>query len=1331
MTARAGKSSAAPIDLTTDEAAVRGVRLAMSAKASDVKNQLAQSIAIMQRHEADRKASEKRMSGEASAALRQTVRDLHAAERGADDDRSGAPKLMEAYARGRVGREAHRPIGAELARWLRVRYDVAYTLRLPNVNSNYRSMLKTMNMYVDSKIAALAADKIKPAAPFYREIHVEADLDSETRGALGGLEDCTDDLSTEVMIYRRPPARSIRDTPATLVKHMKRATIDPKRYLWMCKVCTAFRKALRRDADKDVRARLADEIRSINDRFFYRQHCDGSLRSKEQAFVESCVRHLNLRVERRDGWDGETRPRLLANHGPDEYEILHDHLIPKLVKRYAYDPVVGGGSGTPTLWGNLSQRFLGVTKVAVDAARKALPRYQLMRNPLGAGGAWGGHRRNQKKVPEKNHTWQMDLTEFGLTDAGVERYIKGNPPTNRYIGWNAIIDVCSRYVWTSPVRVKKTEDGETRDVGSRSRAFATHLRSLFFEHERPPRYLIVDNAFENRSEAVLAVCNEADVTVMPIDPYTPQQNAMVERCHRAIKDALRPIILHEHEALVEKTRREVVGDADSGEAARIWSAWREKNPLRPRLEADYVFQDLLKRATMHVNCKPRAGLRNMSAFEFHKSAKPPTDRFLGAGFRRDASLAEVRAGDPVEVLVARADGSTGTLTCRGVKEADGVRITHVVEAGGRLVVPEEVRGGTVRHGGREYRIQHAWRRSVAEGLDEGTKRELEALRRGPERHAAYALVMEDLAGEGGGAAGVREALGAKLRDTAPDQLQRRMEATVAGKSRDPALPQNVRRTLREVNEAFQADAAEEAPNVEEATRQAAVDGVKAAMNDAQRFRKMMDNFNAKMRGANQNMDVKGSFTAPVRRGAIVRRHRSVYDKTFKKQVKGNITNKKDFFSQFSDEIYAVKRIVETTWNPAKFGKQVDRMKYEQDRDTGRNATRFGYFLVPHGQPDADELGPYARGEILLVPRSTLKMMAVQAPLPRAEKAGARDEAEEEEEAGEALEEEEVAPFRGVLPAAAMPETRAELDALRGYVANFSAYKRKTIDPAQDLVRALTPAVGEEAAEALRAFYAEPEPHTAERQWAKWKEYLADVVVRITSGRRSMYGVIDDLYIEGNTLAVRIGDEKGQYTRDISVDADTDALANATQQILRHMWRHEEGPAPEAVPQAKTIIVYAYEETLGQSTRAVRFYPGILHAIHLRHASAIVEYESASDGMQKGTIPFDLKGIPVQVVLEGRTEEEDTESFTVLRNSVAAVPPALTATLLAATDAREGLSTSQVTDKALLEFLRKVLPSSIDGGGPRAPRVALAPGPALAHRVAAQRRSLAALRHFYK
>ena len=365
----AGSSRAAPIDLTSDEAAIRGARLAMSAKATDVKSQLAQSIAIMQQHEADRKAKEKRMSGEASAALRQTVQDLP--QRSAHGGRRPpfrGPKLMEAYVRGRLAREERQPIGAELARWLRVRYGVAYTLRLPNVNSNYRAMLKSMNMYVDSKVAALTADKIKPAAPFYREIHVEADMDSATRGALDGLEDCADDLSTEVMIYRRPPARSIRDTPATLIKHMKRATIDPRRYLWMCKVCTALRKALRRNADPAARAQLASEVRAINDRFFHRQHCDGSLRSKEQAFVESCVRHLNLRVERRDGWDGETRPRLLANHGPDEYEILHDHLIPKLVKRYAYDPVVGGGSGTPTLWANLSQRFLGVTKVAVDAA---------------------------------------------------------------------------------------------------------------------------------------------------------------------------------------------------------------------------------------------------------------------------------------------------------------------------------------------------------------------------------------------------------------------------------------------------------------------------------------------------------------------------------------------------------------------------------------------------------------------------------------------------------------------------------------------------------------------------------------------------------------------------------------------------------------------------------------------------------------------------------------------------------------------------------------------------------------------------------------------------
>ena len=103
---------------------------------------------------------------------------------------------------------------------------------------------------------------------------------------------------------------------------------------------------------------------------------------------------------------------------------------------------MGGGSGTKTLWRNLIERFLGVTKVSVDAARKALPRYQLTRNPIGAGGAWGGQKRNTKKVTEKNHTWQMDLTEFGMD----KDHIHNN--RQNYIGWNTVVDVCSRFCWT-------------------------------------------------------------------------------------------------------------------------------------------------------------------------------------------------------------------------------------------------------------------------------------------------------------------------------------------------------------------------------------------------------------------------------------------------------------------------------------------------------------------------------------------------------------------------------------------------------------------------------------------------------------------------------------------------------------------------------------------------------------------------------------------------------------------------------------------------------------------------------------------------------------------
>ena len=75
--------------------------------------------------------------------------------------------------------------------------------------------------------------------------------------------------------------------------------------------------------------------------------------------------------------------------------------------------------------------------------------------------------------------------------------------------------------------IKVEEEGRRRDQKARSRPCAAPPR-LFFEHERPPEFLIVDNA-KGFSEEVLGVCREAGVKVMPIDPYTPQQNSIVER----------------------------------------------------------------------------------------------------------------------------------------------------------------------------------------------------------------------------------------------------------------------------------------------------------------------------------------------------------------------------------------------------------------------------------------------------------------------------------------------------------------------------------------------------------------------------------------------------------------------------------------------------------------------------------------------------------------------------------------------------------------------------------------------------------------------------------
>ena len=294
---------------------------------------------------------------------------------------------------------------------------------------------------------------------------------------------------------------------------------------------------------------------------------------------------------------------------------------------------------------------------------------------------------------------------------------QGHPVGNRYIRWNAIIDVCSRYVWTSPVRVL-SEDGETRDVGSRSRASPRTCAASSSTSGR--RGTDRRQRLRERSEAVLRSQRgrrHGDAH-RPVHPTAERHG---ERCHRPSGRAA-AIILHEHEALREKTRRAVVATRGLRGGAALGGVAGEE-PLRPRLEADYVFQDLLKRATMHVNrrCGRACATCHLRVPQERQAADgplPPGRVPPGREPRRGP------AGDLVEVLVARAaaDGHTETLTRRGVRgqTAASASPTSSRRRGARC------RGGPRRHDPppQRPRVPDPARvaRGVEEGLDEGTKK---------------------------------------------------------------------------------------------------------------------------------------------------------------------------------------------------------------------------------------------------------------------------------------------------------------------------------------------------------------------------------------------------------------------------------------------------------------------------------------------------------------------------------------------------------------------------------------------------------------------------------
>ena len=467
-----------------------------------------------------------------------------------------------------------------------------------------------------------------------------------------------------------------------------------------------------------------------------------------------------------------------------------------------------------------------------------------------------------------------------------------------------------------------------------------------------------------------------------------------------------------------------------------------------------------------------------------------------------------------------------------------------------------------------------------------------------------------------------------------------------------------------------------------------------------------DNFLPKMRGAEQNMDVKQMFTAPIRVGDLVRRHKSVYDKAYKRHVKGNITNKKDYFSQFSEELYRVARIVETKWEEHAFGRKV---VVDRPQDTGKNAARFGYFLVPHreegggeleggelegGAAKEDALGPYARGEVLLVPRGTLQMMGIEVKYPGAPAAEEVAEAEGDEVEPEVRAQQAKEMLDGV--AEKVTDVR-QLEALRKHVENFESLHRRTIMPALESLEKIAAIVPGGRMAEMRKFYEEAQSEAA--QSSKWADVLQDTIVEITPGRETrldstVYGTVDEMYFKGGAIYIN-----GKALPEIG---EAKAVHGAKAAVQR-AWFHT------MLDKNKT---YTYTYTQESNEYVFHFRPT---GISLRGKTATLRYNYVgSEG--EGSFSVDFHGIPPEIDFGSSANQRHrngTDGSTYMLNSIAVVPEDKKNQLLDKQHSGKGIPKNEA-DRILN-----------GGGGGGVPRRA-----GLAHRVAAQRRSLAALRHFY-
>lgn len=169
-----------------------------------------------------------------------------------------------------------------------------------------------------------------------------------------------------------------------------------------------------------------------------------------------------------------------------------------------------------------------------------------------------------------NERWLHDIT-----------FWDGTLPSGNFVGFAAVIDALSRFAITKALLDKSAA------------SVAGFLEECMFTYGAP-RILQADSAAENKSASVRLVAERFAVTTLVYSkPHASQEQGLVERSFRTLKEALRRAVLEVQSA---------------------------QQPV------DIV--DLLRQATKSYNITPHSGLGNLSPWDVFFGRAPP--RITGA-----------------------------------------------------------------------------------------------------------------------------------------------------------------------------------------------------------------------------------------------------------------------------------------------------------------------------------------------------------------------------------------------------------------------------------------------------------------------------------------------------------------------------------------------------------------------------------------------------------------------------------------------------------------------------------------------------------------------------